>query len=706
MHALSAAHRRPAAWQRTKCGSPSSNPPADIITQWGATVTPANAHTEYPRPQMTRDAATTAVIANGLWEFQLGNGHTGPNKEGIFDDAVPFGVTLNQTILVPFPLEACLSGAFAWPLYSKFLWYRLVFDAPFPSVAGGATLLHFGAVDWNTTVYLNGAVVGNHLGGYDAFSFDVTAMLKPAGNELILAVFDPSDDGYQVNGKQRISAIPSPGGDTYTPSSGIWQTVWMESVPAALHVSSLAVRGSMDHLHLTVNTEPNVPGRVNGTIWFAGAAVATFDGDTFVELFVPVPSPQLWSPDTPNLYQLTITVTEPSTGNTDTVGSYFGMREVALLNFTSPPTPPRGPLVGMDNSGGDMPGMPVNVGSDYNLCWALCNKTAGCAAWAYGVPSCGGSGAQAQCWLKAVVEAYSSNACRVSGDQGTPGGPAVRPAINGQFKFLTGFLDQSWWSDGEYAAPTDDALRFDLQIVKDLGMNVIRLHQKVNPQRWYYWADTLGVAILHDMVQKYGGATAQTVPSFLTEFKAMVDGVGNHPSIIQWEVFNEGDCWNAFPSVPEVVAWIKAYDPHRLVDTNSGGGANDLHIADVNDIHSYPWPGSPSPSATQYAMVGEFGGIGTYQTGQDEWANGQCGTYLHVDTPQIYADTYTQMIGNLSLYKNSPGVSVCIYTQTTDVENECDGMVNMDRTPKFTPAQIAQIKAANVALIAAVSQDQ
>jgi hypothetical protein len=704
VHALSAQHRRPAAWQRTTCGSPSSKPPADIITTWGAAVTPANVHQEYPRPQMTRDQATTAVIANGLWEFQLGNGHTGPNKEGIFDDAVPFGVTLNQTILVPFPLEACLSGAFAWPLYSKFLWYRLLFDAPFPAAAGGATLLHFGAVDWNTTVYLNGAIAGKHLGGYDAFSIDVTAMLKPSGNELILAVFDPSDDGYQVNGKQRISAIPNPGGDTYTPSSGIWQTVWMESVPAALHVSSLNVRGSMENLHLTVNTMPlNVPGRVNGTIWFAGAAVTTFSGDTQVELVVPVPNPQLWSPASPNLYELTLTVTEPSTGNSDSVGSYFGMREVSLVNFTSPPQPPTGPRIGMDNSGGDMPGMPVNVGSDYNLCWALCNTTAGCAAWSYGVPNCGGDGSQAVCWLKAAVESWSSNQCRVAGDMGTPGGLALRPAINGEFTFLTGFLDQSWWSDGEYAAPSDDALKVDLQIVKDLGMNMIRLHQKVNPQRWYYWADTLGVAILHDMVQKYGGASSQTVEPFLTEFKAMVDGVGNHPCIVQWEVFNEGDCWNVF-NVPEVVSWIQAYDPHRLVDTNSGGGANDLHIADVNDIHSYPWPGTPSPSATQYAMVGEFGGIGTYQTGKSEWANGQCGTYLHVDTPQIYADTYSQMIGNLTNYKIAPGVSVCVYTQTTDVENECDGMLNMDRTPKFDAEQTAQIKAANVALIAAVSQ--
>lgn len=208
VHQHSAAHKAEAAWQRTKCGSPAVADQADLITQWGATVTPDNVLPEYPRPQMTRDAASTSLNLNGLWEFQLASA----------DDAIPFGVTLNQTILVPFPLEACLSGAFAWPAYSKYLFYRVLFDAP--ALAAGTTLLHFGAVDWNTTVYLNGVAVGSHVGGYDGFSFDVSAQLAATDNELIVSVYDPSDDGAQPEGKQRISAINHPGGDTYTPSSG------------------------------------------------------------------------------------------------------------------------------------------------------------------------------------------------------------------------------------------------------------------------------------------------------------------------------------------------------------------------------------------------------------------------------------------------------------------------------------------------------
>ena len=193
----------------------------------------------------------------------------------------------------------------------------------------------------------------------------------------------------------------------------------------------------------------------------------------------------------------------------------------------------------------------------------------------------------------------------------------------------------------------------------------------MNSERWYYHADRLGVVVIQDMIQKYGGATQNTVPDFMMEIKAMIDGRGNHPSIVQWTVFNEGDCEGVF-NITATTEYIQAYDPHRLVDTNSGGPGNDLHIADVNDIHSYPWPGSPSPSATQYAMIGEFGGIGAFVPGK-EWAPGQCSTYLRAKDPQEEADLYVQMAGNITLYRDSPGVSVSIYTQITDVEVRAGG---------------------------------
>jgi len=260
---------------------------------------------------------------------------------------------------------------------------------------------------------------------------------------------------------------------------------------------------------------------------------------------------------------------------------------------------------------------------------------------------------------------------------------------------MAGWLDQSWWPDGQYTAPTDEALEFDLTAVQMFGLNTVRLHQKVNPERWYYHADRLGIIVLQDMIQKYGGATEQTVKPFIEDLQSMISQRFNHPCIIQWDVFNEGDCVGVF-NATAIVEMVQALDPSRLVDTNSGGPANDLHIADVNDFHTYPWPGHPMPSSTQYAMLGEFGGIGAFIDGH-EWVPGQCQTYLPVNTPEEEADTYIQMVGIIKSEKTD--LSATIYTQITDVERECDGFLNYDRTNKFSNDETQQIAAANQGLI-------
>jgi hypothetical protein len=279
-----------------------------------------------------------------------------------------------------------------------------------------------------------------------------------------------------------------------------------------------------------------------------------------------------------------------------------------------------------------------------------------------------------------------------------------RTFLNGNFTFLAGFLDQSWWPDGQYTAPTDAALAYDIQAVPMFGLNMIRLHQKVNPERWYYHADKLGVVVMQDMVQKYGHASSDLIPYFVEDFKAMVAGRGNHPSIVQFETFNEGDCWGVFKTKPYDVAGIVALsrelDPTRLVDTDSGGGANNMHIGDVNDIHSYPYPGDPQPSDTQYAMIGEFGGIGAFVEGK-EWKPKACHTYLHVDTPNDEAMTYVKMAATIQ--SRVDHVSASVYTQTTDLELECDGFLNYDRSNKFSDADTAAIKKANQAIIMAAA---
>jgi len=270
-----------------------------------------------------------------------------------------------------------------------------------------------------------------------------------------------------------------------------------------------------------------------------------------------------------------------------------------------------------------MPGYPVVLPSaDPSLCWSLCNTTQGCVAWANGVPDCD-QYQQPQCWLKSAVPIKTTNKCRTSGVSAQPATVVVRPYLNGGFLFLAGWLDQSFWPDGLFTHPTEDALLYDLQAVQMFGLNTVRLHQKVNPERWYWHADRLGIVVLQDAVQKYGGATNATIEPFLNDITAMINGRYNHPCIVQWTVFNEFDCVQAFPNVSAVVDMVRDMDPSRLIDTNSGGPANDLHIADVNDIHTYPYPGDPLPSATQYGMVGEYGGVGAFVAGH-EWVPNQC----------------------------------------------------------------------------------
>jgi len=236
--------------------------------------------------------------------------------------------------------------------------------------------------------------------GFDAFSLDISAALKPVGNELILRVYDPSNLGAQPEGKQRQNAISSPGGDTYTPSSGIWQQVWLESVPA-YHVSGLRLRGDLENLYLTVEAAPADMTFIYAVeVFFANVSVANGTGSAGagVELVLPIPGPRLWTPATPNLYQVLITLMDPGAAPAftpvDTVGSYFGMRTSTLIVPASTP----------------------NI---------------------------------------------------------------TRPALNGAPVIFAGWLDQSFWPDGQFTAPGDDALRFDVQAVRDFGLNSVRLHQEV-----------------------------------------------------------------------------------------------------------------------------------------------------------------------------------------------------------------------------------
>ncbi len=271
------------------------------------------------RPQLRRGNSSW-INLNGLWEFEPGQAQQPP----------PFGRTLNGTILVPFPVESCLSGV--GQTY-QYMWYRLLFDTPH-GFSLPRTLLHFGAVDWQTQVWVNQVPVGNHTGGFDRFQFEASGALHPTGNELLVFVYDPSDEGFQPNGKQRISAITNPGGDTYSPSSGIWQTVWLENVPQS-YIAGLDLLADTRRLTLTVNVDGTALGVPFAfSVLDGGAPVLSGSGVTGQPLTAHVPSPKLWDPEHPFLYNLVVSVQD---AGADSVESYFGMRSITLVSFRTAP---------------------------------------------------------------------------------------------------------------------------------------------------------------------------------------------------------------------------------------------------------------------------------------------------------------------------------------------------------------------------------
>lgn len=660
-----------AKWAPTQCG------PANQTTRWTSKVDPRHVLPEYPRPQMVRGPASWHNL-NGLWQYQ-------PSASG--DESVPYGKQLSSEILVPFPVESCLSGI--GKVTTQWHWYRLVFDRP-AAFSLASTWLRFGAVDWQSFFYFNGALIGYNTGGYNGFAFDISKSLRATGNELIVHVYDPSDDGVQPNGKQRLSAITDPGSDTYTPSSGIWQTVWLENVLAA-HIVHVLLETDTRLLTLQVEaTGSATPAPVTWRVIDSGKPILT--GDTVTGaggvVSITIPHAKLWEPRSPFLYGLELTL-----GSGDSVYSYFAMRSIGVQHVMHPAVPGTGMQVGVDRPGSDMPGFPI-VQEDPSACWKLCNTTVGCIAWAYGVAS-KDCDPQPRCWLKSSAGGTMANKCRISGVQPVLAGPVIRPVLNGGFLFMAGWLDQSYWPDGQYTAPTDEALASDLVAVGTFGFNTVRLHQKVNPERWYWHADRLGVIVLQDMIQKYGSATAATVPFFYDDMRHMISGKKNHPCIVQWTLFNEDDCWKVF-NVSEALAVMQSLDATRLIDFNSGGGANHLGLADVNDIHTYPWPGDTKPTKTQYGMIGEFGGAGAFVAGK-EWVTGKCGSYLNVDTPEDQANTYIQMAKMIQSIKKD--ISVSIWTQITDLELECEGFLNYDRSSKFDAVQTRRLWQANQDLI-------
>lgn len=558
--------------------------PADgrIMTRWAKEINPSEVLPEYPRPQMVRKQW---MNLNGLWEYaiQPKANNTPQSYQG--------------RILVPFPMESALSGVHKLVGEDSMLWYRHSFDIP-AAWAGQRILLHFGAVDWQTKVFVNGQKVGGHEGGYDPFYFDITSQLKKEGKqEVVLSVWDPTSEGTQPRGKQ----VVKPEGIWYTPVTGIWQTVWLEPVPASA-IESFKITPDIDKKTLTIavtGAGTQAADAVKILVSDGKKEVATQSKAIGQTLQLTIPNPKLWSPDSPFLYDLKLQLVR--NGKViDEVSSYAGMRKISL---------------GKDKAG------------------------------------------------------------------------ITRLMLNNKFVFQYGTLDQGWWPDGLYTAPSDEALKYDIEVTRNLGFNMIRKHVKVEPARWYMHCDKIGILVWQDMPS--GDKSAEWKPpsgvdgqemtrteasesQYRRELKAMIDAHYNYPSIVMWVPFNEG--WGQFKTV-EILNWTMQYDPSRLVNGASGG--NHFPVAHTIDHHQYPGPGMPPMQQERALVLGEFGGLGLPVKGhlwqdKDNWG------YRNYQSTDTLTRNYANLINKIPELIQK-GLSAAIYTQTTDVEGEVNGLMTYDR---------------------------
>lgn len=566
--------------------------PGHIMTKWAAQVTPDKAWPEYPRPQLVREQWQNL---NGLWDYAI----------TAKDASAP--AAFSGRILVPFAAESALSGVKRAITPEERLHYRRSFTIP-GAWAGQRVLLHFGAVDWHAVVAVNGKQIGEHKGGYTPFTFDITDALKPgAGQQLTVSVWDPTDSYTQPRGKQ----IRNPEGIWYTSVTGIWQTVWLEPVPE-VSITRLLPVPDIDkrQLALTVSVRGNAAGAtVRAEAIENGKVISKAEGSPEKPLSLAVPSMKLWSPESPALYDLRVSLWRGGK-KMDEAASYFGMRKISL---------------GKDEKG------------------------------------------------------------------------FTRLLLNGRPYFQMGPLDQGWWPDGLYTAPTDAALRYDIELTRQLGFNMARKHVKVEPARWYYHCDKLGLMVWQDMpngslhrgvanslrVEPWGpdaNRDPQSAAQFEAELKEMIREFAQFPSIVMWVPFNEG--WGQYDTA-RIAKLVKELDPSRLV--NSASGWTDRGAGDVYDAHIYPGPGMEPAEASRATVVGEYGGLGLVVQGHLWMADKNWGYRSFADQSALI-EQYSRITKALHGMAGW-GLSAAIYTQTTDVEGEVNGLATYDRAVVKLPPQ-------------------
>ncbi|MBD3229268.1 MAG: beta-galactosidase [Candidatus Lokiarchaeota archaeon] len=545
-----------------------------LITRWANKVDPNNPLPAHPKPQLKRDEWFNL---NGLWDYAI----VPKNHSDVSE--------FDGKILVPFPVESPISGVKKTLRPKDRLWYRRYFSIP-SSWSGRKVLLHFGAVDFRATVYLNNIKLGIHEGGYTPFTFEISQYLQDI-NELKISVWDPTGKGCQERGKQLLRNFLI----YYTAVSGIWQTVWLEPVNN-IYIENLKLKTDIENEILEVHI------KIAGNISNIRSRIIIKDPNNKIinsnifhiedKIQLDVPDTILWSPENPYLYNLEIELLKDDI-IVDKIESYFGMREISIKKDSNEIT---------------------------------------------------------------------------------------RIYLNNKSIFQYGVLDQGYWPDGLYTAPTEDALKYDIEIAKELGFNMIRKHVKIEPALWYYHCDKLGMLVWQDMpnggrylfiIGKKRNKKCKKI--YYKTLKSMINLLYNSPSIVVWVPFNEG--WGQFETA-QVTDFIRNYDSNRLIDSASGW--KDRKVGDIKDIHAYPGPKIPKLEDKRVAVLGEFGGLGL-KIDDHVWKNKKFKwSYKKSKDSKTMETKYTNLVSDLKPLKKI-GLSAAVYTQITDVEGEINGLITYDR---------------------------
>ena len=579
-------------WQRKQ---------AALMTPWGEQIDPENVWQEYPRPQLVR---SEWMNLNGVWGYFRRDNFVNLSVENVVS-------RFSKRILVPFGVESALSGIMETDygrVANSTLMYRRTFTLT-EAFSGKRVLLHFGAVDWRCSVYVNRTLVGQHDGGSDPFTFDITDYLLPEGEqELQVAVYDPSSRGGQPRGKQAVN----PGGIWYTSCSGIWQTVWLEPVSNS-YIERYEVVPDAATGTVRVKVFANDPACKYRLVARDGENVVASSDNISVgsEATLTIPDAKLWTPDSPFLYNLDIDLSDANLQPIDHARGYFGLRTL---------------------SRGMIDGHPAFL-------------------------------------------------------------------LNGKPIFMYGPLDQGWWPDGLLTPPSYEAMIYDLQTIKSLGMNMVRKHIKVENDLWYEWCDRNGLIVWQDMPSGSESGTLGTKEEiqqiFYNECDHIVTALKQHPCICVWVPFNEG--WGQDSNAGDEHT-RRGFFTVRMADTdmgrlmNAASGWYDKEIGDITDAHSYPSPsGTSNPGNNRVNVCGEFGGI-TYLIDGHLWG-GNDQVYTSVENSEDYTERFVQYTSALQGLQLDKGLWAGVYTQITDVEKEVNGILTYDRKVlKVNPEQLATIR--------------